>query len=115
LAEILKDERFRCSVSATTRAPRPGEVDGVNYHFLTREDFESRVAAGEFLENAEYCGNCYGTLASEVDVYLEKGQNVILEISARDFVAAGARPALAPNKKPSRKGRWGSWVWLACG
>lgn len=83
LAEILKDERFRCSVSATTRAPRPGEVDGVNYHFLTREDFESRVAAGEFLENTEYCGNCYGTLASEVDVYLEKGQNVILEIEVQ--------------------------------
>lgn len=83
LAEILKDEHFRCSVSATTRAPRPGEVDGVNYHFLTREDFESRVAAGEFLENAEYCGNCYGTLASEVDAYLEKGQNVILEIEVQ--------------------------------
>ena len=82
-AMLLERDDFAFSVSATTRAPRPGEVDGVNYHFLTREDFESRVAAGEFLENAEYCGNCYGTLASEVDVYLEKGQNVILEIEVQ--------------------------------
>lgn len=83
LAEILKDERFCVSVSATTRAPREGEVDGVNYHFLTREDFEQRVADGKFLENAEYCGNMYGTLRSEVDGRIEKGLNVILEIEVQ--------------------------------
>ncbi|MBP5430862.1 guanylate kinase [Ruminococcus sp.] len=80
LEEILKDERFAVSVSATTRAPREGEKDGVNYHFLTREDFEQRVADGKFIEHAEYCQNLYGTLASEVDGRLEQGLNVILEI-----------------------------------
>ena len=80
LEEILKDERFAVSVSATTRAPREGEKDGVNYHFLTREDFEQRVADGKFIEHAEYCQNLYGTLVSEVDGRLERGLNVILEI-----------------------------------
>ncbi|MBQ8960117.1 MAG: guanylate kinase [Ruminococcus sp.] len=83
LAEILKDPAFRCSISATTRAPRLGEVDGVNYHFLEKEDFLARVEKGEFLEHAEYVGNCYGTLLSEVDPYLEKGVNVILEIEVQ--------------------------------
>ena len=54
------------TVSATTRAPRKGEVDGVNYFFLTREEFDRRVANGEFVEWAEVHGNCYGTLVSEV-------------------------------------------------
>lgn len=83
LAEILKNEKFRCSVSATTHSPREGEIDGVNYHFLTREDFESRINAEQFLEHAEYCGNYYGTLMSEVDSYLDKGINVILEIEVQ--------------------------------
>ena len=83
LAEILKNEKFLCSVSATTRSPREGEIDGVNYHFLTREDFESRINAEQFLEHAEYCGNYYGTLMSEVDSYLDKGINVILEIEVQ--------------------------------
>lgn len=83
LMEILKNEKFRCSVSATTRSPREGEIDGVNYHFLTREDFESRINAEQFLEHAEYCGNYYGTLMSEVDSYLDKGINVILEIEVQ--------------------------------
>ncbi len=80
LEEILKDQRFALSVSATTRAPREGEKDGVNYHFLTREDFEQRIADGKFIEHAEYCQNLYGTLVSEVDGRLERGLNVILEI-----------------------------------
>lgn len=80
LEEILKDERFAVSVSATTRAPREGEKDGINYHFLTREDFEQRIADGKFIEHAEYCQNLYGTLSSEVDGRLEQGLNVILEI-----------------------------------
>ena len=57
---------LRLSVSATTRAPRSGERDGREYHFLAPEEFERRVAAGEFLEHAEYAGNRYGTLRSEV-------------------------------------------------
>ena len=80
LEEILKDKSFALSVSATTRAPREGEKDGVNYHFLTREDFEQRIADGKFIEHAEYCQNLYGTLVSEVDGRLEQGLNVILEI-----------------------------------
>ena len=80
LVEILKDKSFAISVSATTRAPREGEKDGVNYHFLTREDFEQRIADGKFIEHAEYCQNLYGTLSSEVDGRLEQGLNVILEI-----------------------------------
>ena len=80
LEEILKDKSFAISVSATTRAPREGEKDGVNYHFLTREDFEQRIADGKFIEHAEYCQNLYGTLVSEVDGRLEQGLNVILEI-----------------------------------
>ena len=80
LEEILKDKRFAVSVSATTRKPREGEIDGVNYHFLTREDFEQRIADGKFIEHAEYCQNLYGTLSSEVDGRLEQGLNVILEI-----------------------------------
>ena len=55
------------SVSATTREPRPGEVDGVNYHFITKERFEEMIAAGEVLEYTNYCGNFYGTLKSEVE------------------------------------------------
>lgn len=80
LEEILKDKSFALSVSATTRSPREGEKDGVNYHFLTREDFEQRIADGKFIEHAEYCQNLYGTLVSEVDGRLEQGLNVILEI-----------------------------------
>ncbi|MDE6775447.1 MAG: guanylate kinase [Ruminococcus sp.] len=83
LAEILKDEQFYCSVSATTRSPREGEIDGVNYHFLTKEDFESKIAGGEFLEYACYCGNYYGTLVSEVESRLEQGINVVLEIEVQ--------------------------------
>jgi guanylate kinase len=59
--------RFRLSVSATTRAPRPGETDGVDYHFLSDEEFQRRLDAGEFLEHAEYAGHRYGTLRSEID------------------------------------------------
>jgi guanylate kinase len=68
------------AVSATTRTPRPGEVDGEHYHFLTREAFDARVAAGDFVEHAEYAGNRYGTLRSELESRLRDGQSVLLEI-----------------------------------
>lgn len=83
LAEILKNKNFRTSVSATTRDPREGEVNGVSYHFLSREDFDKKIDERAFLEHAEYCGNCYGTLKSEVDPYLEQGIDVILEIEVQ--------------------------------
>ena len=71
------------SVSATTRAPRPGERDGVDYHFLTREEFDRRVAAGEFVEHADYAGRSYGTLRSELDDRLGAGKPVVLEIEVQ--------------------------------
>jgi len=71
------------SVSATTRAPRSGEVDGVDYHFLGPDDFERRVAAGEFLEHAAYSGRRYGTLRSEVERRLREARGVVLEIEVQ--------------------------------
>ncbi|MCM1007181.1 MAG: guanylate kinase [Ruminococcus flavefaciens] len=83
LAEILKDEKFYVSVSATTRKPREGEVDGVNYHFISHEEFLKKIEENAFIEYAEYCSNFYGTLKSEVDNKLEQGINVILEIEVQ--------------------------------
>jgi guanylate kinase len=71
------------SVSATTRRPRPGEKDGVDYHFLTPEEFERRVVAGEFVEHATYSGNRYGTLRSELERRLRAGVPVVLEIEVQ--------------------------------
>jgi guanylate kinase len=71
------------SVSATTRAPRPGEVDGVDYHFLSDAEFERRVQAGEFVEHATYSGRRYGTLRSELERRLAAGHPVVLEIEVQ--------------------------------
>ena len=68
------------SVSATTRAPRAGERDGHDYHFLNDAEFERRVAAGEFLEHATYGGKRYGTLRAEVERVLGSGRHVVLDI-----------------------------------
>ena len=68
------------AVSATTRPQRPGEEDGVHYYFLTREDFDRRVAAGEFLEWVDYVGNRYGTLVSEIDRLRAAGKAPLLEL-----------------------------------
>ena len=68
------------SVSATTRKPREGEVDGRDYVFLSREEFEKWIEDGRFLEWAEYSGNLYGTLEEKVEEFLENGRSVILEI-----------------------------------
>jgi guanylate kinase len=74
---------LRLSVSATTRAPRPGERDGVEYHFWTRERFQERVRADAFLEWAEVHGQLYGTLRDEVDPYRARGTGVILDIDVQ--------------------------------
>ena len=71
------------SVSATTRAPRPGEVDGAHYHFLSDDEFARRVAAGEFVEHATYSGRRYGTLRSELEARLRAGAPVVLEIEVQ--------------------------------
>jgi len=71
------------SVSATTRPPRPGERDGVDYHFLTPEEFDRAVANGEFVEHATYSGHRYGTLRSELERRLGAGVPVVLEIEVQ--------------------------------
>ncbi len=71
------------SVSATTRKPRPGERDGVDYHFMTPEEFERHVAAGDFVENATYSGNRYGTLRRELERRIRAGVPVVLEIEVQ--------------------------------
>jgi guanylate kinase len=81
LMERLPD--LELSISATTRAPRPGERDGVDYHFLSREDFDRRVAEGAFLEHADYAGRSYGTLRSELEDRVRSGVPVVLEIEVQ--------------------------------
>lgn len=74
------NKEFAYSVSATTRAPRPGEINGKNYHFISREDFCRRIEENGMLEYTEYCGNLYGTPREEAERALNSGINLILEI-----------------------------------
>ncbi len=84
LAKVMEqDPRLTLTVSATTRPPRPGEKDGQDYYFLAREEFERRVAAGEFAEWAEVHGNLYGTLASELERHVSSGRDVVLELDVQ--------------------------------
>lgn len=81
LQEVLrKSDRIVYSVSATSRSPRAGEVDGINYYFKSREEFETLIKADAFIEYTETYGNYYGTLKSEVEKAIENGKNIILEI-----------------------------------
>ena len=73
LGEYRKDHPVYFSVSNTTRSPRPGEIDGVHYHFITHEEFEKKIAAGGMLEYASYCGNYYGTPRDKVEVKNRRG------------------------------------------
>ena len=75
--------RLELSVSATTRPARPGEQDGVDYHFLTPAEFERRIAQGDFVEHADYAGRRYGTLRSELDSRVRAGVPVVLEIEVQ--------------------------------
>lgn len=79
-ALLEKHNDLFLSVSATTREPRKGEVNGVNYYFLTKEEFKSKIEEGDFLEWAEVYGNYYGTPKSKVQEMIDSGKNVILEI-----------------------------------
>lgn len=83
LSRILKDKKFYYSVSATTRTPREGETDGVNYHFLGKDKFQQLIAENAFLEYAEYCENYYGTLKAPIEEHLAQGEHVILEIEVQ--------------------------------
>ncbi len=78
-----KEPDLGLTVSATTREPRPGEVDGASYYFLSNEEFAAKVKAGEFLEWAHVHGHCYGTLVSEVERLLAQGSSVVLEIDVQ--------------------------------
>ena len=81
LQEVLrKSDRIVYSVSATSRSPRAGEVDGINYYFKSREEFETLIKDDAFIEYTETYGNYYGTLKSEVEKAIENGKNIILEI-----------------------------------
>lgn len=77
---LYRHPELYLSISVTTRSPRPGEVDGKNYYFVTRPQFERMVAQGEFLEWAEFAGNCYGTPRKPVEEAIRIGKLVILEI-----------------------------------
>lgn len=83
--QIFKDESLKLaySISMTTRSPRPGEVDGVDYFFVSREEFDARVENGALLEWAEFVGNCYGTPEDKVEELLNAGKNVMLEIEVQ--------------------------------
>lgn len=83
LNEILKRPEYVYSVSATTRAPRAGEINGKHYFFVTEKDFEKRIADKGFVEYARYNGNYYGTPLEFVETNLAEGRNVILEIEVQ--------------------------------
>ena len=95
LKELFRqDGNLRMSVSATTRQPRPGEENGKDYYFMSREEFQELVAGGRMLEHAEYVGNCYGTPREPVEEWLAQGLDVVLEID----VQGGAQiKRLAPD------------------
>jgi guanylate kinase len=95
IGELLKRvPDLELSISATTREPRTGEVDGRDYHFLTSEEFDRQVEAEDFLEFATYSGNRYGTLRSEVRRRLDAGRSVVLEIEVQ-----GARQVRAAMRE----------------
>ena len=78
--ELIKNEQFLLSISATTRKPRQGEEEGVHYFFREREEFETMIANNELLEYAEFCGNYYGTPKAFIEESVKNGKDVILEI-----------------------------------
>lgn len=80
---LQRNPQIELSISVTTRKPRSGEVDGVNYFFVSKEEFEKSVKNNEFLEWAEFNGNFYGTKETYVEKTLNRGKNIILEIETR--------------------------------
>lgn len=103
-------DEYVYSVSATTRKPRETDIEGVTYSFITREQFEEKIARGEMLEYAEYVGNYYGTPKAPVEAALEAGKNVVLEIETKgaEQVMKNAPDALSimilpPNGKTLRE------------
>jgi guanylate kinase len=91
IERLTRHDRCRLAVSATTRPPRPGEVDGVHYGFVGREEFEAMRARGLLLEAAEVHGNAYGTPAAEVVPWLDRGWTVILDVDTQGYRAIKKR------------------------
>ncbi|WP_026835794.1 guanylate kinase [Eubacterium xylanophilum] len=83
IKELLSKYDYALSISATTRSPREGEIDGVHYHFLTQEDFENMIEKSELIEWAKYVDNYYGTPKAFVEKQLDEGKDVILEIEVQ--------------------------------
>lgn len=81
--ELIKFPENEVSVSATTRSPREGEIDGVHYHFLTTDKFHELIENDGVIEYAQYCGNYYGTPRAQIEAWLAEGKNVILEIDVQ--------------------------------
>jgi guanylate kinase len=108
---LERNPDLELSVSATTRPPRAGEVDGRDYHFLTPEEFERRVETGDFLEHATYIGHRYGTLREEVERRLEEGRSVVLEIEVqgarqvRDAMPEAVQIFIAPPDPQALRNR----------
>lgn len=88
--QVAHEGEAHYSISCTTRSPREGEVNGRDYYFLSREEFEADVAAGNFLEHAEVYGNLYGTLKSEVLQFLERGKDVVMDIDVQGAASVRA-------------------------
>ena len=84
---LQSDSTLTCSVSATTRPPRPNEINGVNYHFLSPSEFEMRLKKGEFVEWNRYGDYCYGTLKSEIESPLAEGKDLVFEIDVNGAIA----------------------------
>ncbi|HEY2258834.1 MAG TPA: guanylate kinase [Solirubrobacteraceae bacterium] len=99
------------SVSATTRAPRPGEHSGADYHFMDRDEFERRVRDNEFVEHATYSGSSYGTLRSELQARLREGTPVVLEIElqgarqVREAIPDALAVFIAPPSRDALRAR----------
>lgn len=83
VTELIKTGEFSLSISATTRKPRPGEIDGTHYYFYDKETFETMQKKNQLLEWAEFCGNYYGTPRKYVEKQMAEGKNVILEIEVQ--------------------------------
>lgn len=83
IREAMKFNNFKFSISLTTRDIRPGETDGIHYHYVTKEFFQERINDGKMLEHAEFVGNYYGTDLEFVERELENGKNVFLEIECQ--------------------------------
>ena len=127
VASLLKSHpEIQHTVSATTRAPREGEKDGINYHFMTVADFEEHLAHDQIVEHTQYCGNYYGTLRSEIERRMAQGIPVILVINKIDTVTKDAvanprmkRPFSAASNVPRQKSQtpsimmsmWSTYRW----